>query len=113
MDKTDSKQQGQQAYRKMRRVLDQIAAERARQNSLAALGRIPFNCADGGVLCTAKLPVLVEEVGEVAVELNNMLDPNLNDDVRDKARRDLRDELIQVAAVACAWAESLTGEGEP
>lgn len=46
----------------------------------------------------AWLPVVTEEVGEVAHELNEAaLDPT--GDYRDT----LREELVQVAAVACAW----------
>lgn len=46
----------------------------------------------------AWLPVMTEEVGEVAHELNEAaLDPT--GDYRDT----LREELVQVAAMACAW----------
>lgn len=94
-------------------LLYEVMEERERQSRLLAAGRIPYDCASPSVLCTAKLPVLMEEVGEVSVEINNILDPNLNDVVRAHARRDLRAELIQVAAVAVAWAESLTPEVRP
>ncbi|MDT3440284.1 MULTISPECIES: hypothetical protein [unclassified Pseudofrankia] len=43
-----------------------------------------------------RLPVLVEEVGEVARAMLEGADP-----------RHLRDELIQVAAVALTWVEAL------
>lgn len=46
-----------------------------------------------------KLPILMEEVGEVANALTY-------DGPRDSAAV-LRDELIQVAAVAAAWADSI------
>ena len=48
-----------------------------------------------------KLPVLSEEVGEVSEALQR---PGL---LSAAHRAHLREELIQVAAVACAWAESL------
>jgi len=45
-----------------------------------------------------RLPVLVEEVGEVASAMLEGADP-----------AHLRDELIQVAAVALTWVEALRG----
>jgi YD repeat-containing protein len=48
------------------------------------------------------LPVLVEEVGEVAHELTYDADALL---LRRKAA--LRKELIQVAAMACAWIDAI------
>lgn len=44
------------------------------------------------------LPILVEEVGEVARALCER-----------EPRERLREELLQVAAVACAWADSTDG----
>ncbi len=67
--------------------------ERLRQQMLVELGRIPFHCAMPDISGEAKLAVLVEEVGEVARALND--------------RTELVEELIQVAAVALAWIESL------
>lgn len=46
-----------------------------------------------------RFPILVEEVGEVAKALNE-----------GATREELRDELIQVAAMAAAWAEAITRE---
>jgi NTP pyrophosphatase (non-canonical NTP hydrolase) len=45
------------------------------------------------------LPILMEELGEVAHELTYDSDDNQSTDQRDR----LRKELIQVAAMACAW----------
>ena len=75
-------------------VLEDVARERERQND--KWGRIPGHWpSHNGV----KLAVLVEEVGEVASALYDGHGPNR-----------LREELIQVAAVAVAWAETLPKE---
>lgn len=72
-------------------VLFDVSAERERQD--ATWNRSPGNWpgSDG-----EKLAVLVEEVGEVARALLEREGPER-----------LRAELIQVAAVAVAWAETL------
>lgn len=72
------------------RVLD----ERIRQEELRELGHFGFTCADP-VTDAARLPVLIEEVGEVA---NAMLEGD---------PEKLLTEVVQVAAVAVAWAEAL------
>ena len=94
-------------------VLDLVAAERARQNALIQEGRIPFDCADPSLDPSTKFPVLVEEVGEVAKELQELaaaiakpISEAQLDECEDALAR-LRTELIQVAAVAVAIAESL------
>lgn len=75
-------------------VLKEVAAERERQHALWD-GKHRWGEGD----CSADLPfgvklaVLFEEVGEVARA------------VLDKSEGGLRTELIQVAAVAVAWAE--------
>lgn len=51
----------------------------------------------------AWLPVLTEEVGEVARVLCEAAQGNVDGDV---ARQMLRDELVQVAAMACAWIDA-------
>lgn len=55
---------------------------------------------------SAWLPVLLEEVGEVAAEL---CEHNLGNQDRTKLRAGLRTELVQVAAMACAWIAALDG----
>jgi len=79
-------------------VLADIREERRRQELLFKAGKIPFNCADPNVDEGQKLPVLVEELGEVAKA------------IQDVDYDQVRIELIQLAAVATAWAESLTGQ---
>lgn len=77
-------------------ILASIEFERARQTTLLEKGLIPEDIADVIVGDETKLSVLMEEVGEVAREINE--GPNLDR---------LKKELIQVAAVAVAWAESI------
>lgn len=83
---------------------DRIIAERARQEELLALGKFNFNCAMPHIADLMKLPVLVEEIGEVAEAILEGNSVNLST------------ELVQVAAVCVAWLEALegasrTGEG--
>ncbi len=73
-----------------------ITAERARQSAKWA-GEHDWghgDCSSDGVPVPVKVAVLAEECGEVAREA---LDGTLG----------LKDELVQVAAVAVAWLESL------
>lgn len=90
----------------MLEVFARIAAERDRQRQLFAAGKITFDCASQIPDPNRKLRVLMEEVGEVAQELDKL------EACRDQrgARfvlEDLEDELTQVAAVAVAWLEAL------
>jgi hypothetical protein len=89
-------------------VLGEVNRERLRQDQLKGEGRFTHTCADDMPL-GEKLAMLVEEVGEVSRCVLEM-----GGKANDKHGRDLRKELIQVAAVAVAWAESIyarTGEG--
>lgn len=83
-------------------ALTDIAAERVRQEQLRHEGRFPYTCAGEGLTPAEKLAVLAEEFGEVAREIsdarNCRTEPN---------PKRLRAELVQVAAVAVAWVESL------
>ncbi len=81
-------------------VIEKVNAERKRQSELMAQGKFNYTCADN-VSCGLKLTILVEEVGEVAKSIND------GDDLASRQA-----ELIQVAAVAVAWAESLEREME-
>ncbi len=76
-------------------ILYKIDAERVRQEELRLAGKFRFTCADPTESNSIKLPVLMEEVGEVAKAINE----------RDKA--ELKKELIQTAAVCVAWLEAL------
>jgi hypothetical protein len=93
---------------RIRAILDLVLKERFRQNALVESGALPFNCADPKMAevgdHTLKLAVLTEEVGEVAKEVYEL--SVYESDAEDPEAK-LRTELIQVAAVAVAWAESL------
>ena len=94
------------------RVLNLVAHERDRQEQRKAAGRFRFTCADAGpgsMSNAEKLTVLVEEVGEVAREVLTQDGRRLARDTVG-TRQALRAELIQVAAVAVAWAEALVDE---
>lgn len=89
-------------------VLADVGVERERQERLGrqhrAQGQHDWKtCADKTLSADTKLAVLVEEVGEVAHAMN---------EARVGNTENLREELIHVAAVAVAWAESVT-ELEP
>lgn len=74
-------------------VLSDVALERDRQEQLLAAMKFDWTCADLDVSDDEKLRVLVEEVGEVARAIHE--------------KSNLREELIQVAAVCVAWCECL------
>lgn len=79
---------------KRKLAIDAILVERVRQNGLKRAGKFPWTCADEAP-SSAKYCVLAEEVGEVARALNDGNPDNL------------KDELVQVAAVCLAWLEAL------
>lgn len=74
-------------------ILEEIVAQRGWQERHASGFR--FSCADADIAMETKLPVLVEAVGEVGRAVAELDEINL------------RAELVQVAAVALAWLESL------
>lgn len=76
-------------------VGNEIVEERFAQE--AKFGETGETCANPAMDRGTKMFVLMEEVGEVARAV-----------LEDEPVEDLRKELIQVAAVAAAWAESLT-----
>jgi hypothetical protein len=82
-------------------VLAQVHMERARQEVLREDGKFPATCADPSRPDTAKLPVLIEEVGEAARALCEA------GGATDVQSAGLRAELVQVAAVAVAWIEAI------
>jgi hypothetical protein len=88
-------------------VLLEVGHERLRQEERCeaklAEGFNWHSCASSMLTDSEKLGVLVEEVGEVAKETCDMRAEGDSP----QARLRLRTELIQVAAVAVAWAESL------
>lgn len=86
---------------KSRQVMVSVLMERQRQSILYSSGRFDFTCADPRISPLRKLAVLTEEIGEVSKECNELHQPG--------ARDRLRTELVQVAAVALAWLESMEG----
>ena len=85
----------------VQRALDDVDAEIARQDALARRGKFGGTHILPSGPDHARLAVLVEEVGEVARELNEALIRGQND------LDHLRTELIQVGACAVAWAAAL------
>lgn len=77
-----------------------IAAERKRQEELLASGKFSWTCASPEISDERRLSVLMEEVGEVANDINEQ---NHDPQWREK----MAVELIQVAAVCVAWLEAL------
>ncbi len=80
----------QKKYSEMIRVLifEAISKERTRQHE-----KFGDQCIAGNLHSDTKLRILVEEVGEVAQAIDG--------------HGDLRSELVQVAACAVGWLESL------
>lgn len=78
-----------------------VIDERARQERLRSEGRFPFTCASH-VPNAFRLAVLAEEFGEVARLVTEQL---IHGERFDHSK--MRDELVQVAAVAVAWIEGL------
>ncbi len=77
-----------------------VLTERLRQEHLKAAGKFKTCCSDVDTRPSDNLAILSEEFGEVAREVceylhNGVMSPNLEK------------ELVQVAAVACAWWEGL------
>jgi hypothetical protein len=90
-------------------VITALVNERERQEKLKLEGRFQFTCADSELSNSEKLIVLLREIGEVAHAVN------ISGDKRESLLQQqhlslLRTELIQVAAVAVAWAESIEAE---
>ncbi len=76
---------------------DALDIELWRQTALRASGSFDHIPYDEGCLDLTRLAILVEEVGEVSQELQQFPVDNSR----------LREELIQVAAVAMSWAARL------
>ena len=87
-------------YREMLRnlILGELLVERERQEKKFGVDQY-LDISDSDCLA-----VLIEEVGEVARELNEIL---LGNSSTEAYHRRLRKELLQTAAVAVAWIEAL------
>lgn len=106
-------------------ILTLVHEERERQDKLKAKGKFTFTCADVfGLMQAEKLGVLAEEFGEVAQLVCRVMIPapghvyetdegpvkvipDLTPEQLQDYRVKLKEELIQVAAVCVAWAETL------
>ena len=104
-------------------VLMFVSEERRRQDELVRKGKFLWNCASPGIPWAEKIAVLLEEVGEASrVVVEWMIsrdkyaaDPQLKVMPPHREayfRTRLKTELIQIAAVCVAFAESLA-EPEP
>jgi len=76
------------------RIWRSVLLERERQEYLKEKGKFPWTCADAAP-ASMKFTVLGEEFGEVARA------------VCEQDWKNLREELIQTAAVCVAWVEAL------
>jgi hypothetical protein len=84
----------------------EVRREVHRQDDLARAGKFGGTHIMPGGTDDARLRVLVEEVGEVAIELNEA-------DIAGVSRTDdLRKELVQVSAVALAWVAAIDEDRE-
>lgn len=86
-----------------------ITDERIRQEQLKAAGQFTYTCADAAMTDGARVAVLGEEFGECCrAALERGVD---GETAHDNHGKDLRKELIQLAAVAVAWIEALDAKG--
>ena len=96
-------------------ILQDIYRERFRQEELRLKGKFEYTCDSKEISNSYKLAILGEEFGEVSKEVNEELnflhklakDPCEVDHIKKAYHIRMRKELIQVAAVCVAWAESL------
>lgn len=78
----------------------EVLTERLRQEHLRAAGKFKTDCSDPKAPSADNLAVLAEEFGEVSKEVCEYLSTG-------EMSPNLEKELIQVAAVCCAWWEGL------
>jgi hypothetical protein len=90
-------------------IIGRVAEERERQERLRLAGKFSFTCADPHIPFGGKMMVLAEEFGEVAQAAYECYDPKpqLTGPTEGQLLH-LKEELIQLAAVAVAWAESIS-----
>ncbi len=79
---------------------DSVFVERIRQETLRKAGKFKTDCSNPKAAPHENLAVLAEEFGEVAKEVCEFLSTG-------HMSSNLEKELIQVAAVACAWWEGV------
>lgn len=88
-------------------ILSNVYDERLRQEQLKYEGKFAYSCSDSEITHTECFLVLAEEFGEVAHEVNEAIGGKVL-----LRLEDLEKELVQVAAVAVAWAEKVRKERE-
>jgi hypothetical protein len=94
-------------------ILVEVFRERVRQELAHLDGKHPIRIADPYTHNGFRTAVLLEEVGEVAHEVNEMLGEQAKHGNWSRQREtNLKKELIQVAAVAVAWVRGLENEDE-
>lgn len=93
-------------------ITERIWEEREHQRRLLRDGKILFACDSTIVDARRKFRVLTEEVGEVANALDR-LEANTYRHQLSTLNHHLQCELVQVAAVAIAWLESLESINHP
>lgn len=80
-----------------------VGTERRRQDELRDAGRFTYTLADVGMRSPEKLACVLEELGEVArcvLSINGLVQEALT-------ARELRTELVHVAALCVAWIEAV------
>ena len=80
------------------KALDDVLGEVGRQDQLARSGKFGGTHVMPGGSDLERLAVLAEEFGELSIEVCKGIEKN-----RQVRRPGLRDEAVQVAAVAVAW----------
>lgn len=94
-------------FTRARGILDDVLEERKRQERLVAVGKFKETCASPHMIDSDRFLVLAEEYAEVTTLVTAKAfdrEPPMD------YRRKLRDELVQVAAVAVAWIEAIDQE---
>jgi hypothetical protein len=89
----------------MAAILDDVTAERARQDFLQERGVFPATLAQEGLSAADRLAVVAEEFGEVSREVAEAIASGVLNETH------LRAELVQLAACAVAWVEYIDGVG--
>src|SRR5258708_27176055 len=84
-------------------IFRDILHERARQEHLQAKGRFKYTCADPRMAVGDKALALGEEFGEVCQAVLEEADLSYDK----HPTMSVRKELVQIAAVAVAWVESI------
>jgi len=98
-------------------IVADIERERQRQEDLRGAGKFSHTCATPGITDATCIRVLQEEIDEVLDEADLLRramshvtrrgNDELENDVNFLVTPHLREELVQVMAVACAWVERI------